>query len=580
MLPPDVLNVFRDQLAGLSNQVVVEYFGSGESSLTVPGRTPVPCPRCPPTREMLEEIAATSDRVELRIHDVTTEPQLAAELGVDQVPGIVFRGHAGGRLRLFGLPDMNFMPVLLDGMRHAGRPAGDLPAEIAAILEQFEGDLNVRVIATVTHPASGQAAASAFELASLSDRVTAAVYSMESFPQLVRDLQMTHAPLTFVNDARGFAGAAEPGELARFALESQRDRTNARPPKIAPGSVGEVTRTPPRGAPAQGLAVPRGSGPAAPPVPAPQPSATEATPDVPRADVAVIGGGPGGLQAALLLARARRSVAVFDDPAPPRNAASHGLHGFLGLEGLRPEEVRRMAWEQINHYEGAVLDEQRVAEIARTADDEFLITTDEGDQIAATQVILAIGHSDVFPEIPGFAECWGESIVPCVLCDGYEHRDRVWGIVRSAVDAPTTYPFMALHWTDRVHFIQGGSAEISATESQRLVELGVQLHKGAVVAIAREGAQVQSVTLYGGEEIEIETLLWMPPTEPDPLVARLVENLGIVVDPRGNVATNQRQETNVKGLWAIGDVKGWTGALAAAAQGHVAASQMLLDWHG
>ena len=436
------------------------------------------------------------------------------------------------------------------------------------------------VIATVTHPASGQAAASAFAIASLSDRASASVYAMESFPQLVRDLQMTHAPLTFVNDGRGFAGAAEPEELARFALDAQSDRANARPPKIAHGSVGEVTRAPPRGAPTQGLIVPGGSAPATSPTPAPQPSATEAAPDVPRADVAVIGGGPGGLQAALVLARARRSIAVFDDPAPPRNAASHGLHGFLGLEGLRPEEVRRIAWEQINRYGGAVRNERRVADITRTADDAFLITTEEGDQIAATQVILAIGHRDVFPEIPGFAECWGESIVPCVLCDGYEHRDRVWGIVRSAVDAPTTYPFMALHWTDRVHFIQGGDAEISTSESQRLVELGVQLHQGAVAAIHHEGAQIQSVTLDGGEEIKIETLLWMPPTDPDPLVARLVETLGLVLDPRGNVASDQRQETNVKGLWAIGDVKGWTGALAAAGQGHVAASQMLLDWHG
>lgn len=57
-------------------------------------------------------------------------------------------------------------------------------------------------------------------------------------------------------------------------------------------------------------------------------------------DVAVIGGGLAGMQATLVLARTRKKIVVFDDPQPPRNAASHGVHNFLGLDGLSNRRMR------------------------------------------------------------------------------------------------------------------------------------------------------------------------------------------------------------------------------------------------
>ena len=72
-------------------------------------------------------------------------------------------------------------------------------------------------------------------------------------------------------------------------------------------------------------------------------------------DIAIIGGGPAGLQAALVLSRTRKKVLVFDTPEPPRNAASHGVHNFLGLDGLLPMDIRKIAWNQIDKYDYAQL---------------------------------------------------------------------------------------------------------------------------------------------------------------------------------------------------------------------------------
>jgi thioredoxin reductase len=66
-----------------------------------------------------------------------------------------------------------------------------------------------------------------------------------------------------------------------------------------------------------------------------------------QVDVGILGGGPAGLQAVLVLSRTRKKIIVFDDPELPRNAASHGVHNFLGLDDLLPSEIRKIAWKQI-----------------------------------------------------------------------------------------------------------------------------------------------------------------------------------------------------------------------------------------
>lgn len=296
-----------------------------------------------------------------------------------------------------------------------------------------------------------------------------------------------------------------------------------------------------------------------------------------QADVAIIGGGPAGLQAALVLARALKSVVIFDEPSPPRNAASHGLHGFLGMEGMSADEFRRAGWEQINQYSGASLREDRVVDVQPSRDGDFLLTTEEGQPLRAREVVVASGYRDVFPDIAGFAECWGETIVPCVLCDGYEHRNRAWGIADSG--SRTTDPIMALNWTKNVQFIQGSETQLDADYVRRLEELDIRVHKGRIVGITHNVGTISAVSLDNGTELEIETLLWMPPTEPVPLVGRLVDNLGLTINAAGNIAVDPRQRTNIEHLWAAGDVGGLTGAIAAARQGQTVAERIIHGWY-
>ena len=238
-------------------------------------------------------------------------------------------------------------------------------------------------------------------------------------------------------------------------------------------------------------------------------------------DVAIIGGGPAGMQAALVLARARKRIVVFDDPHPPRNAASQGVHNFLGLDGLPPAEIRRVAWEQIDRYKSAELRHESIADIRLDDDGDFLVINGRGDKVIARHVILAFGYHDIHPDIPGFAECWGDTIIPCPFCDGYENRDRIWGIVGASADEISSFPLMGQNWTSRIKVILAAGAELDAAYEEQLGELRIPIHQGTITEIHHNDGKLHTVTLDSGERVQIGTLLWTPPEKPSPLVQNL-----------------------------------------------------------
>jgi thioredoxin reductase len=298
-------------------------------------------------------------------------------------------------------------------------------------------------------------------------------------------------------------------------------------------------------------------------------------------DVAILGGGPAGLQAALVLSRTRKKIILFDDPEPPRNAASHGVHNFLGLDGLLPTDIRKIAWKQIDKYDSAELRKEKIVNVNKEKEDViFVITDDNETSIRAKKVVLAVGYHDVYPDIPGFVECWADTIIPCPFCDGYENRDRVWGIVVNSKMELDWFPKMAQNWTSKIKVFISPNIEIKSSYQNELFKLGIPVYRGIITKVNHTNTKVESVSLESGENIQVDTLLWIPPVKPSQLIQRLVENLGLELDEQGYVKTDERQQTNVKGLFAAGDVQvGSKGALAAAYNGGMAATSIVHEWY-
>ncbi len=564
MIPEQVLAALRQRFEALPAPVTIDYFHQGESAVIVPGApSRTPCPACGPTKETLEDLVGVSPKLRLVTHEFHAEPQLVESWNIERIPALLLRRGGGAPpLRYYGLPQGLFFEVLVEVI--SAFPAPPAPsAALAEVLDRLTDTVSLTVIGSLRHPAAAQAVASAYQLALFSNKVEATVIEVETFPELVQELGLGELPTTIVAGQHGFSGVANTLSLAQFAVDAQQSDSPPAP-QVAPGSAAAI-----------------GGAPGAPPGSAPQPVPAEVPTVEPAADavdVAIVGGGPAGLQAALVLVRARKTVAVFDAPAPARNAASHGVHNFIGVEGMLPADLARTAWEQIDAVGGASLRREEVANIERDHEGEFVLTTAQGDRLGAHHVILAFGHRDAIPDIPGFAECWGDTVISCPFCDGYEHRDRVWGLVVPSTGAKATPPLFAYNWTDRVKLFLGSGVDLPDELAAALEAQGLDLHKGDITAINHDDGKIASVTLEGGETVPVETLLWSSESLPSPLVQQLARGLGLAVTEEGFVAVNAMQQTNVEGIWAAGDATGSTLALDAARTGGAVAMLIVQGW--
>jgi thioredoxin reductase len=299
-------------------------------------------------------------------------------------------------------------------------------------------------------------------------------------------------------------------------------------------------------------------------------------------DIAILGGGPAGLQAALVLSRTRKKIVVFDTPEPPRNAASHGVHNFLGLDGLLPKDIRKIAWEQIDKYNSAELRKEKIVNVNKEEKDGiFVITMDNENSIRAKKVILAVGYYDSYPDIPGFVECWTDTIISCPFCDGYENRDRIWGIVANSKMQLISFPKMVQNLTSKIKVFLSPNIKIEPSYQIELSKLDISVYRGIITKVNHSSTKVESVSLESSENIQVDTLLWIPQVKPIQLIQRLIENFGLELNEQGYIKTYEELQTNVKGLYAAGGVQGWSpiGALAAAYNGGIAATSIVREWY-
>src|SRR3954465_12187990 len=170
-------------------------------------------------------------------------------------------------------------------------------------------------------------------------------------------------------------------------------------------------------------------------------------------DVAIVGGGPAGLSAALWLARYLHSVVLIDS-GDPRNWETRGVNGFLGSQGIKSPDLRKCGRDDAERF-GAKLIAAVVDKVDNVNSERFVLTLQSGEEIESRRLLLAIGIKDVWPRIPGLADCYGETVHVCPDCDGYEIRGCktiVVGVGRKAVG-------MALalaNWTDRIVICTNG----------------------------------------------------------------------------------------------------------------------------
>jgi thioredoxin reductase len=267
-------------------------------------------------------------------------------------------------------------------------------------------------------------------------------------------------------------------------------------------------------------------------------------------DAIIIGGSFAGLAAATQFGRARRDVLVLDTELP-RNRFSPAAHGLLGQEGHSPAEILAAARRQLAAYSTVAVERAEAVSAARRDDAAFTVETAAGEVHAARQLILAHGVTDQLPDIPGFGDCWGLSVLHCPYCHGYEFADRRLGLLLRQGLAVQRARFYSEWSRDLTIFTDGEPVDDLVRGALR--ELGAGIDETSVLRLEHEDGRLRTVVTAAGER-PLDALFAHPRTA---FSCNIGVDLGCAVaegvtGPYFTVDGMHR--TSVAGVYAAGDI--------------------------
>jgi thioredoxin reductase len=288
-------------------------------------------------------------------------------------------------------------------------------------------------------------------------------------------------------------------------------------------------------------------------------------------DVLVIGAGSAGLSAALTLGRCRRRV-LLADGGPTRNAPSPAVHSFFSRDGIKPTQLLHLGHEQLAPYPTVEARELKIKTITKLAHG-FRATGENGQghafEATTRRILLATGVHDVLPALPGFRELWGNSVLHCPYCHGYEVRDQplaVYGHGKAVVGLA----LLISRWSPDVVVVTDGPGHLTDYARQRLRRQRIAVREEPIARlVGTPKGGLRCVEFTDGTYLERSALFLHPPQEQrSPLAAEL----GARITGKGAVWVDKNAQTTVPGLYAAGDmVPGQQQALLAAASGSKAA---------
>ncbi|GAA2263642.1 hypothetical protein GCM10010415_29010 [Streptomyces atrovirens] len=264
-------------------------------------------------------------------------------------------------------------------------------------------------------------------------------------------------------------------------------------------------------------------------------------------DVIVVGGGPAGLNAALVSGRQRRRVLLLDS-GRPRNAPAAHMHMFLSRDGFPPAELRRIGREQLTAYPNVAVREATVT-AAAPEPRGFALTLADGTVERTRKLVLATGQVDVLDErVEGLSALFGRGVYHCPFCHGWETSGMSLAVLGHELPQVMQALYVADRFSEDVIVCTDGHP-VPEQAAGRLAEAGIAVEETAVTRVEGEEGAVRLV-LADGRVLERQGVYHRAPTRQH---SPLAEELGCAVLPDGCVRVDEFQRTSVPGVYAAGD---------------------------
>lgn len=264
-------------------------------------------------------------------------------------------------------------------------------------------------------------------------------------------------------------------------------------------------------------------------------------------DVIIIGGSYAGLSAAMALGRSLRNVLIIDS-GKPCNARTPHSHNFLTQDGKTPAEISTIGKAQVQQYD-TVRFYEGVASSAIQTNDGFEVATESADTFYCKKLILATGIKDIMPDIPGFAACWGISVVHCPYCHGYENKGK-----KTAIMAESERAFhlasLVNNLTKDLTLLTNGKTAYSAEQLEKLQKHSIKIIEQEVATIEHEEGRLKHIVFSDGSKLPFDALYAGPHFIQH---SNIPMQLGCELTDMGHIKTDNMQKTTVNGVFACGD---------------------------
>lgn len=264
-------------------------------------------------------------------------------------------------------------------------------------------------------------------------------------------------------------------------------------------------------------------------------------------DVIIIGGSYAGLSSAMCLGRSLRNVLVIDS-GKPCNAQTPHSQNFLTQDGKTPKEISTIAKEQVEKYKTVEFYEGLATAGIKT-ENGFEITTENGDKFSSKKLIFATGIVDEVPNIKGFKECWGISLIHCPYCHGYEFQNKKTGIIATG-DRGFHIISLVSNLTEDLTIFTRGKADFTDEQLEKLNKNNIQIIETEIEELKHQNGMVESLILSDGKVLDFEVVYGPSPFTQHSDIA---ESLRCEMTEMGHIKIDQFQKTNVAGLLACGD---------------------------
>jgi thioredoxin reductase len=291
-------------------------------------------------------------------------------------------------------------------------------------------------------------------------------------------------------------------------------------------------------------------------------------------DCAIIGGGPAGLSAALILGRARRNVILFDNNNA-RNAVTQESHGFLTRDGIKPKKFREIAHKEIARYLSVICAKREVNSVSRIKS-IFELVTSKRERYQSRTIIISTGLKDVLPSIDGIHDYYGKSLFHCPYCDGWELRDKPLIVIIGEQVQGFHFIQTIYNWSRDLIVCTNGNPFQNSKQKGFLINKGIRIIEYKIKKFAGKNGQMEKVVFENGESASRRGGFVMPQMIQ---ASDFGKQLGCKYNSLGGIAVDSFGRTNIRGIYAAGDASVVNPAqiIIAAAEGVRAAAGVNAD---